>query len=303
MEKDGEVLMREEVEEIGFKTFVWNSAKKEFCGRSGQSWLKIGVFYVIFYLLLAGFWTVMLLVFYQTLDYYQPKWKLEYSRIGANPGLGFRPLPHPDNVDSTLIWFTHGSAREWDYWVDSLAKFLEAYEPGRQQGEHLHSCSFDRVNEGSHVCPFTLEHLGSNCTKSNSFGYDVGKPCILLKINRIFDWKPVAYKDNDSLPSAMPDYLRKVYDPNYVYISCAGENPADKENIGKVRYYPENGAIPNYYFPFTNLDGYLSPFVFVHFEGPQTGVLINIECKAWASNIYHNRNDRMGCVHLELLVD
>lgn len=33
------------------------------------------------------------------------------------------------------------------------------------------------------------------------------------------------------------------------------------------------------------------------------GVLINIECKAWAQNIVHDRTDRRGSVHFELMVD
>jgi sodium/potassium-transporting ATPase subunit beta len=33
------------------------------------------------------------------------------------------------------------------------------------------------------------------------------------------------------------------------------------------------------------------------------GVLINIECKAWAKNIKHDRTDRLGSVHFELMID
>lgn len=33
------------------------------------------------------------------------------------------------------------------------------------------------------------------------------------------------------------------------------------------------------------------------------GVLINIECKAWAHNIHHDRVDRRGSVHFELMID
>lgn len=33
------------------------------------------------------------------------------------------------------------------------------------------------------------------------------------------------------------------------------------------------------------------------------GVLINIECKAWAKNIKHDRQDRRGSVHFELMID
>lgn len=33
------------------------------------------------------------------------------------------------------------------------------------------------------------------------------------------------------------------------------------------------------------------------------GVLINIECKAWAKNIFYDRYERRGSVHFELMVD
>ncbi|GIX98023.1 hypothetical protein CDAR_297651 [Caerostris darwini] len=308
-EKDGDLMNydRKSPEDKSVKSFIWNPATREFCGRNGASWVKIGVFYVIFYLLLAGFWSVMLLVFYQTLDYYTPKWQLDSSRIGSNPGLGFRPLPHPDNIDSTLIWFTHGGSShegpaEWDHWKNSLEEFLYPYKGGRQFGEYVKSCHEGDDYEGRQVCQFVLENLGNNCTYSNNYGYDLGEPCVLLKINRIFGWRPVPY-NNNSFPPQLPDHIRENYNPNNVYISCAGENPADKENIGPVAYFPDHGAIPNYYFPFTNKEGYLSPFVFIKFLKPVAGVLINIECKAWAANIRHDRTDRLGSVHFELLVD
>ena len=51
-----------------FCQFVWNQEKKEFFGRTGLSWLKITVFYIIYYSLLAAFWALMLFIFYQTID-------------------------------------------------------------------------------------------------------------------------------------------------------------------------------------------------------------------------------------------
>lgn len=56
---------------------------------------------------------------------------------------------------------------------------------------------------------------------------------------------------------------------NTVWVSCEGENPADIENIGSVKYYPKNG-FPYYFFPYENTDGYLSPLVAVHFERPKS---------------------------------
>jgi sodium/potassium-transporting ATPase subunit beta len=32
-------------------------------------------------------------------------------------------------------------------------------------------------------------------------------------------------------------------------------------------------------------------------------VLINVECKAWAKNIHHDRAERRGSVHFELMID
>jgi len=85
-------------------------------------------------------------------------------------------------------------------------------------------------------------------------------------------------------------------------VSCAGESTADVENMGAIQYLPRRG-FPGYYFPFKNTQGYLSPLVAVFFEKPKYGVLINIECKAWAHNIIHDRFERRGSVHFELMVD
>lgn len=115
---------------------------------------------------------------------------------------------------------------------------------------------------------------------------------------------------------------------NTVWVSCEGENPADQENIGPVDYLPIRG-FPGYFYPYQNSEGYLSPLVAVHFQRPKRkfllefswfsvkeinicvfvvvyisgGIIINIECKAWARNIIHDRKERLGSVHFELLID
>ncbi|CAH2210244.1 jg22124, partial [Pararge aegeria aegeria] len=53
-----------------------------------------------------------------------------------------------------------------------------------------------------------------------------------------------------------------------VWVSCQGENPADRENIGPIQYLPYRG-FPGYYFPYTNQEGYLSPLVAVHLQRPK----------------------------------
>lgn len=44
--------------------FIWNSEKKEFCGRNGASWAKVSFFYSIFYACLGAFFIGMLSVFF-----------------------------------------------------------------------------------------------------------------------------------------------------------------------------------------------------------------------------------------------
>jgi len=289
--------------------FIWNPRTKEFCGRTGSSWLKILIFYIIFYLCLAAFWALMLLIFYQTIDDRQPKWQLGESRIGVNPGLGFRPRPPEKNIGSTLIWFKHGDKESsWGHWANDLDKFLENYDKGGDdKGQHVDSCTNNESPAPTKFCFFDIKKLGNICSKSNEFGYRKGEPCVLIKLNRIFGWKPDSYNTSDFTSNLnIPDAVRQSYaqhSSQKIYITCEGENPADKENIGTVEYFPPDGGIEFKYFPFTNQPGYLSPFVFVHFQKPAYGVLINVECKAWAKNIKHDRMDREGSVHFELLID
>lgn len=88
-----------------------------------------------------------------------------------------------------------------------------------------------------------------------------------------------------------------------MFISCEGQYENDKENVGKITILPR--GFPSYYYPYTNEKGYLSPIVSVQFESPNSGVVINIECKAWATNIiYHGgERDRQGSTHFELMID
>ncbi|CAG2062736.1 unnamed protein product [Timema podura] len=107
------------------------------------------------------------------------------------------------------------------------------------------------------------------------------------------------------MPTDLKEFIklkRDTNEMNTVWVSCQGENPADVENMGPVQYYPKRG-FPGFYFPFQNKPGYQSPLVAVFFEKPAIGVLINIECKAWAHNIHHDRAERRGSVHFELMID
>ncbi|XP_063244572.1 sodium/potassium-transporting ATPase subunit beta-2 isoform X1 [Bacillus rossius redtenbacheri] len=296
------------------QSFVYNQKDGTFLGRDAASWAKIGVFYLIFYGVLAALFSICMWVFFQTLDPRIPRWQLNQSIIGTSPGLGFRPMPPADNVESTLIWYKATDELNYKHWTDSLKKFLEVYRkpgltPGR--GENIYSCDYGKPPHKGQVCNVDVKNW-EPCTEENRFNYHKSSPCIFIKLNKIYNWVPEFYNKSTGLPAEMPmDLKRYIADLearnashmlNTVWVSCEGENPADVEYLGRIEYIPHRG-FPGYFYPYENSVGYLSPILAIHLVRPRTGILINIECRAWARNIQHDRHERVGMVHFELMID
>lgn len=296
-----------------FQKILFDRDEGTVLGRGPNSWAKIGLFYLVFYSVLAALFAVCLWVFFQTLDPRIPTWQLDASIIGTSPGLGFRPMPEDSNVESTLIWYSGTDRDDFQQWTEALDKFLEVYKtpgltPGR--GQNIHNCDYDKLPKKGQVCNVDIKNW-SPCIHENHYDYHKSSPCIFIKLNKIYNWIPEYYNESASLPSHMPadlqEHIRSLEsnnsrELNTVWVSCQGENPADKENIGLIDYIPRRG-FPGYFYPYENSEGYLSPIIAIHFRRPRTGILINIECRAWARNIEHNRADRVGMVHLELMID
>lgn len=57
---------------------------------------------------------------------------------------------------------------------------------------------------------------------------------------------------------------------NTIWVSCEGENPADVENVGPIKYIPSSRGFPGYFYPYENSEGYLSPVIAIHFERPRS---------------------------------
>lgn len=302
--------VREKPPPFSFKRFLYNRQEGLYLGKSKEGWAKIGIFYTIFYGVLAALVAICMWVFFQTLDPRIPKWRLEKSIIGTNPGLGFRPLPPEENVESTLIWYKGTDYENYKIWTEALTKFLAVYKtpgltPGR--GQNIYNCKYTSPPPPGQVCDVNIKDFDV-CTQENNYSYHKSSPCIFLKLNKIYGWIPEYYNQSVGLPDKMPSNLKEYIakqDPielNTIWVSCEGENPADVENIGPIEYYPRRG-FPGYYYPYENSEGYLSPLVAVHFARPVRGIIINIECKAWAKNIIHDRKEKLGSVHFELLID
>lgn len=107
------------------KLFFWNPTTRKCMGRTRDSWLKIIAFYIALYAILAAVWSLFFYLFQQTISDRQPKWTLESSLIGTNPGLGFRPQNPPERIESALISFKEGEQGDYEHWVKDLDNFYK----------------------------------------------------------------------------------------------------------------------------------------------------------------------------------
>lgn len=318
------------VERHGWDAVAWFLYDKEtgaIMGRTPKSWILITIFYIIYYSCLAAFWAVMLIIFFQFVDNKQPMWQLDYSRIGRSPALGVRPDQTNAHVDSSMIIFNKDLKEDIKYkipgyegWVNRTSKFLEDYKIDVNDNNG-HDCStkegFDAVYQdytGRKFCTFEIADL-KECSGSDDphYGYKTGNPCVILKLNRIFGLEhdyvesmesAWAKKNKDHMPQELQERITKANNKKQVWVSCIGQNSADREAIKKITYFPSDGAFPGFYYPYMNQDNYKSPLIAVKLEIPETyhGQFIHVECRAWAENIKYDKRDRMGSAHFEVMV-
>lgn len=108
------------------KLFFWDPRTKKCLGRTGDSWLKIIAFYIALYAILAAVWSLFFLMFQQTISERYPKWQLDESLIGTNPGLGFRPQNPPSRIDSALISYRSGNNGDYQHWINDLNNYFDS---------------------------------------------------------------------------------------------------------------------------------------------------------------------------------
>jgi len=283
-----------------FSKFLYNPSTHEVLGRSAKSWAQITVFYIVLYAFLAGFFAALLTVFFQTLDENTPRWTMQSSLLGTNPGMGYRPL-HP-NPDYSVISFTNNSD-SIAMWRDATDAFLQPYY---EKGDHV-SCDYGTERETSDkACRFPVEM--NKCATKNSYGFADGKPCIFLKLNKIFGWTPVPFTKEqiDNNATGMPEKLLNTIKGldvlkinNNVWVSCA-----DAESKSEVTVeYDGHPGFPAYYFPYTNQKNYQNPFVVMQVHNLPVGTVTRINCQLWAQNIVVDRQRRLGMASLEILAN
>ncbi|XP_059177865.1 sodium/potassium-transporting ATPase subunit beta-like isoform X2 [Physella acuta] len=280
--------------------FLWNGETKEFLGRGGRSWAEISLFYLVYYACLAGFFAATIAVFYETIDIDNPRLQGDSSLLKGNPGMGFQPMP---DIDTTLI-YARSSPEANEEYVKSISKVLKEYK------KILDNVDCTGVNQPrpdeNIACRVNYSALTEHCNEENRYGMAEGKPCILLKLNKIYGWIPNMWTVDEAVESSrVPQSIKENYAPDRIWVHCHGENPGDNDNMGATKdivYYPQQG-FPLAFYPYKKQRDYRSPLVFVKFNAVVHHVGIMIECTALAKNINVDRSEKEGSVHFELLVE
>ncbi|XP_075040482.1 protein ATP1B4 [Mixophyes fleayi] len=254
------------------KTFIWNPEKKEVLGRDGKSWALILLFYLLFYTFLTGMFTLCIYGLLLTISPYVPTYR---DRVFP-PGLTIRP-----HVTGLYYTFNPSENSTWSSYTDSLQKFLEAYDDDTQIANNV-ACTPGQyfLQEGEEheerkACRFRRSEL-QNCSgiMDPTFGFSQGKPCFLLKMNRI-----LGYKAGSGTP---------------INVTC-GVQKGDQSLLGEVHFYPENYFDLMYYPYYGKLIhvNYTSPLVAMHFTEVVRNHEITVQCKINGHDIINDhKTDR-----------
>ncbi|KAG5286143.1 hypothetical protein AALO_G00011390 [Alosa alosa] len=277
MTKDQDKPGDEKEYKTSWKDSIYNPRTGEFVGRTASSWGLIILFYLVFYGFLAGFFCLTMWVMLLTLSDDVPK----YSDRVPNPGLVIRPK-------SLDIVYNRSDAAKYNQYIQHLDNFLQRYNDTEQASNELclagEYFEQDATEVEKKVCQFRRSSLRlCSGLSDSSYGYAEGKPCVLVKMNRIIGLKPLG-------------------DP---YINCTAKRDASLQ----LQYFPKEGRIDKMYFPYYGKKThgkYVQPVVAVKLllTKEDYNQEITVECRVEGSDLRNNddRDKSLGRVTFRVLV-
>ncbi|XP_012990283.1 sodium/potassium-transporting ATPase subunit beta-1a [Esox lucius] len=280
----------------GWKSFLWNSERKEFLGRTGSSWFKIFLFYLIFYGCLAGIFIGTIQALLLTLSDYKPTYQ---DRV-APPGLSHTPRSEKFEISYNL-----NDPQTYVKYVKSISTFLDTYSDERQEEKaKFEDCGdvprtytergdLDSENGVRMACRFKRSWLGecAGLANDDTYGFKTGEPCLIAKLNRIVNFRPRPPTSNASIPEAGMVRVQ----PNVIPIHCQNKREEDANKIGEIRYFGLGNGFPLQYYPYYGKllhPQYLQPLVAIKFTNLTFNEELRLECKVYGANIDYSEKDR-----------
>lgn len=280
--------------EGGWRSFLWNSERKEFLGRTGSSWFKIFIFYVVFYGCLAGIFIGTIQAMLLTLSNYKPTYQ---DRV-APPGLS-----HTPRSEKGELQFAKDDPASYSGIVADIDKLLANYDLLKQEdmtkfencggetaGDYKERGALDGEGGVRRACRFDRDWLGSCSGSDPSYGFKDGKPCLIVKLNRIVFYRPRA-PANGSVPAEAQPRSQGNTIPMY----CNTRREEDKGKVTDIQYFGFQGGFPMQYYPYYGKalhPQYLQPLVAVKFNNLTYNEDLRIECKVFGANIQYSEKDR-----------
>ncbi|TNM94323.1 hypothetical protein fugu_002499 [Takifugu bimaculatus] len=258
-------------------------------------WVKILLFYVIFYGCLAGIFIGTIQAMLLTLSNYKPTWQ---DRV-APPGLSHTPKSdkaemsyNPDELETYLPYTK--ALREFLTKYDEEAQMdpMKFEDCGEEPAEYKNRGELESDMGVRKACRFSRTVLGP-CSglEDREFGFKEGKPCVIVKLNRIVNFRPRPPSSNDTIPE---DAQHKVQ-PNVIPLFCTNKREEDAGKIGEIKYYGIGGGFPMQYYPYYGKllhSHYLQPLVALQFTNLTKNTELRIECKVFGDNIHYSEKDR-----------
>ncbi|XP_062380196.1 protein ATP1B4 [Sardina pilchardus] len=266
------------------KQYLWNPETKEFMGRTGKSWSLIVFFYSALYTFLAAMFAACMCCLMWSISPYKPT----YNDRVMPPGMMM--FPHVEGFD---IAFNASDRHSWIKYVKVMETHLKPYDDSIQDEKNI-PCQEDKYfmqddkeeSAERKACQFKRSWLGEcSGVADRHFGYSQGKPCILLKMNRILGYLP-----GKGTPVMVDCALRK----------------GDTGELGDLEFFPKN-IFNLMYYPYYGKQrhvNYTSPIVAVRFPSPQLDTHLHVQCKLHGKDIINDSpTDRfLGSVSFTLEV-
>lgn len=173
--------------------------------------------------------------------------------------------PH---LEGHEIAFNASDRKSWKKYARSMDEYLRPYNDGAQERKNIR-CAQDRyfmqddLEESAErkACQFKRSWLGE-CSglQDPHYGYSQGRPCILLRMNRILGYLPGQGKP--------------------INVTC-GVKKGPPEALGQLQFFPTSLFDLKYYPYYGKLRhvNYSSPVVAVRFAGVQYDTHIQVQCK------------------------
>uniref|UniRef100_A0A8C4VBK2 Sodium/potassium-transporting ATPase subunit beta n=1 Tax=Falco tinnunculus TaxID=100819 RepID=A0A8C4VBK2_FALTI len=249
-----------------FRRFVWNPETRLFMGRTLINWGRFSHIRVF---------SSGIVIAIVNLNKKPCAWHLSSalpSFFFPHEGVTLRPDVYGDR--GLQIYYNASDNKTWEGLVTTLQTFLTAYTPAAQHlninctsDTYFFQDTFDGPNKTKLSCKFTSDML-QNCSGATdpTFGFPEGKPCFIIKMNRIIKFLP----GNGTAPRV-----------NCTYVG-------DESQPLEVDYYPVNGTFNLHYFPYYGKKAqpsYSNPLVAVKFLNIIRNVELKIVCKIIGAGI------------------